>query len=157
MSLNVENLAKQGKITAESVLGGVTEDDNDNVSTAAGSEISEEFCSICLERKGLFEMAVKTRCKSCDALRHRIDRVGPCAADGSSCLDKFNNISNVARADFFKKNAHKFKDEFRREIETVVKMISTSVVEFGREGTGELMDSPDLKRNTSTTRNGLKP
>ena len=43
MSLNVENLAKQGKITAESVLGGVTEDDNDNVSTAAGSEISEGF------------------------------------------------------------------------------------------------------------------
>ena len=95
MSLNVENLAKQGKITAESVLGGVTEDDNDNVSMAAGSEISEGFCSVCLERKGLFEMAGKSRCKSCDSLRIRIRRVDPCAADGSSCLDKFNNILNL--------------------------------------------------------------
>ena len=91
-------------------------------------------------------MKGKSRCKTCDALQHRIARVDPCAADGSSCLDKFNNISNVARADFFKKNAHKFKDELRKEIETVVKMISTSVVEFGWEGTGELMDSPDLKK-----------
>ena len=66
--------------------------------------------------------------------------------DGSSALDRFADMSKEARATFYKENAHKFKHDLRKEIETVVKQTSTSSVEFGWVGTGDLMDSPDLAK-----------
>ena len=56
----------------------------------------------------------------------------------------FADMSKEARATFYRENVHKFKDELRKQIETIVKQISTNSVEFGWVGTGDLMDSPDL-------------
>jgi hypothetical protein len=129
--------------SAASVLGGDEGKDCEDVeSTAAGSETSDTWCTLCLLVKVLAEMKDKSRCKLCDSLRLRIFRI--CGEDGKSSLDTFADISKEARATFYRENVHKFKDELRKQIETTVKQISTNSVEFGWVGTGDLMDSPDL-------------
>ena len=116
-------------------------------STAAGSEISDTWCTLCLLMKALAEMKDQSRCKLCDSLRLRIFRMNVSVSmDGKSALDRFADMAKEARATFYRENAHKFKDELRKQIDTAVKQISTSSVEFGWVGTGDLMDSPDLEK-----------
>jgi hypothetical protein len=148
------NKTKQDQFpSAASVLGGDEEKDcedegkvcEDVESTAAGSETSDIWCTLCLLVKVLAEMKDKSRCKLCDSLRLRIFRMNVSGGeDGKSSLDMFADMSKEARATFYRENVHKFKDELRKQIETIVKQISTNSVEFGWVGTGDLMDSPDL-------------
>ena len=145
----VEKKTKQDKHhTVASVLGGDEEKDDEAVeTTAAGSATSDTFCSLCLASKALTEMKGSGRWKLCDSLHLRIFRMNVSGGeDGKSALDRFADMSKEARATFYKENAHKFKHDLRKEIETVVKQISTSSVEFGWAGTGDRMDSPDLAK-----------
>jgi hypothetical protein len=139
--------------SAASVLGGDEgkdcedegKDCEDVESTAAGSETFDRWCTLCLLMKALAEMKDQSRCKLCDSLRLRIFRMNVSGGeDGKSALDSFTDLSKEARANFYKENAHKFKHELRSEIETVVKQTSTSSVEFGWVGIGDLMYSLDL-------------
>ena len=136
--------------TPASVLGGEEEEvDADVSTTTAGSATSDGYCSLCLESKESAEMQEQSRCILCSKLRLRIGRLGDggsVAGIGGTALGRFANLSKEARAAFYKENYHKFRDELRREIETVVKQTSTSSVEFGWVGIGDLMDSPDLAK-----------
>ena len=150
MALQKENDHRdEHRPTTHSVLGGGEEkDDGDVGATETDSATSDTFCSLCLESKELAEMQGQSRCKLCSRLRLRIVRVGGDSegVDGKSALDTFADLCLEARATFYKENAHKFKQDLRGGIETVVKQVSTNSVEFGWVGTGDLLDSPDLAK-----------